>query len=715
MAVMHRNSYLPKFVAAAVAGAISATLTTSLHAQQRADGTARPEQVMGEVTVSAAVSDVARAGLFGDRKVQDTPFSVTGFTATLIRDQQARRMGDLVSNDASVRSMGTQNSESEAFSVRGLTVLANEVAFDGLYGLQQVRRSGLGYAERVEIFKGPNAVINGISPFGAFGGVINIVPKRAGPEPLTDVSVDYATERSLGAQIDAARRFGPNDAFGARVNAAVRGGETQINDSRNDFGAIDLALDYRNGPLRATADLGIQKDDFEANQQGFSIAAGVPVPAAPDGSRNLSQAWGRSKTESQRFVLGLHYDVAKDWTVSARYGQVRHTEEFKTPTALRITNANGDFTYQKIGSPAVFDTRTGEIGLRGRFRTGPVKHELALNSTYYYADNKFAFSIFGPVLTSNLYNPTASSRPDFSSAPTVPQPGNERTFKTMAVADTLSTLDDALQLTLGLRHQTIDVTNYLNASNNATGVISSVIDQSQTSPVLAALYKLSKAWSVYGNASEGLAPGPQAPGGTANAGTVLPPIVAKSYELGAKADYGRFGASAAVFQTTQQVGITDPATNVFGVDGRNRVRGLELSVFGSPWRSLRLVGGVTLLDAVQASTAGGVNDGKKAVSVPDTQVSLYAEWLSPFARGLSLTSRVVYTDDQFVNAANTQSIPAWTRVDVGAKYVFSGATPVTVRATVENVADRSYWAAARNGILARGGPRAIFVSSEFNF
>lgn len=316
------------------------------------------------------MAEVARAGIFGERKVQETPFSVTGFTESLIRDQQARLLGDLLSNDSSVRSVGTQNSETETFQVRGLTVLANEAAYDGLYGLQQVRRSGLGYAERVEIFKGPNAVINGISPFGAFGGVINIVPKRAGAEPLRDVTPDSATRRTLGTRLDIARRFRPDNAFGARLNATARGGETQIKHSNNDLAAADFALDLRHGPLRATVDFGFQQDDFEANQQPFTIAAGIPVPAAPDGSLNLSQTWGRSKTEDQRFVVGLHYDVAQNWTVSTRYGQLRHTEDFRTPFGLRIIDANGDFTYRAIGSPAVFRTRTGKSACAVASRPG---------------------------------------------------------------------------------------------------------------------------------------------------------------------------------------------------------------------------------------------------------------------------------------------------------------------------------------------------------
>lgn len=708
-----------RFAPAPISAAVALLLTLNSHAQVQNAPATVPGSVdngsLREVTVTAPVSDVARSGLFGDRKVLETPFSVTGFTEQLIRDQQARQLRDVLVNDASVRSTGTQNAETETFQIRGLTLQANEVSYDGIYGLHQVRTSGLAYAERVEVFKGPNAVINGLSPFGSVGGAVNIVPKRAGADPVTDLTLHYATAKSLGAQVDVGRRFGPDNALGVRFNAIARGGETQIDGTKNQYGTADLSLDYKSRGFKATADFGYQKDDLDAGQQGFSIAPGLAVPAAPKGSENLSQSWGRVKSDDKRFLLGVSYDLNDQWTASARYGQLAHREDFQTPTQVRIINAAGDFTYRTIRQPADFDTRTSDIGLKGKFNTGPVRHELALNATHFYADNQFAFLTFGPTLTSNIYAPVASPAPSFAGTPEQARPGNERTLRTVAVADTMYLLNDALQVTLGLRHQSIKITNFVNASGNAPGTVASVIDQSKVSPVAAILYKLNTNWSVYGNATQGLASGPQAPGGTANAGTVLSPIVAKSYELGMKADYGKWGAGAAVFQTTQQAGITNPITNVFAADGQNRVRGLELNVFGSPQRSLSLLGGVTFLDAVQTRTAGGVNDGKKAVSVPELQATLFAEWRPQGVRGLSLNSRLLYVDKQFVDVANTQSIPAWTRVDLGVKYVYSGPTPVTLRATVENVADKDYWSAARNSVLARGGPRTLFVSSEINF
>jgi iron complex outermembrane receptor protein len=79
---------------------------------------------------------------------------------------------------------------------------------------------------------------------------------------------------------------------------------------------------------------------------------------------------------------------------------------------------------------------------------------------------------------------------------------------------------------------------------------------------------------------------------------------------------------------------------------------------------------------------------------------------------------VIYTSSQVADAANTQRIPDWTRVDLGARYTFrrENGKPVTVRAGVENVFDKSYWSAvSTNYGLARGAPRTFLLSATFDF
>jgi iron complex outermembrane receptor protein len=214
--------------------------------------------------------------------------------------------------------------------------------------------------------------------------------------------------------------------------------------------------------------------------------------------------------------------------------------------------------------------------------------------------------------------------------------------------------------------------------------------------------------TLYGNYIEGLQAGPTALVTADNAGETFAPFVAKQYEVGAKYDFGKLGVTAAAFQITQQSAFTDPETNFFDVDGEQRNRGLESTMFGEPVERVRLLGGVTFLDGELTSTQGGINDGNTAIGVPDLLFNLYGEWDLPFAQGLTLTGRAIYTSPQYVDQANTQQIPSWTRFDLGARYTFT----INDR---ENVADNGYWQSAAFGSLTLGAPRTFLLSTSFTF
>ncbi|MGW8393293.1 TonB-dependent receptor domain-containing protein [Pseudoduganella sp. HUAS MS19] len=91
-----------------------------------------------------------------------------------------------------------------------------------------------------------------------------------------------------------------------------------------------------------------------------------------------------------------------------------------------------------------------------------------------------------------------------------------------------------------------------------------------------------------------------------------------------KVDTGSLGFSAAVFSTGMPSAYVQ--NRHFGVYGEQRNRGLELSVFGNPMRGMRLLGGLTLLDAEQRRTADPATQGKEVIGVPKTQLNLGSEW-----------------------------------------------------------------------------------------
>lgn len=235
-------------------------------------------------------------------------------------------------------------------------------------------------------------------------------------------------------------------------------------------------------------------------------------------------------------------------------------------------------------------------------------------------------------------------------------------------------------------------------------------------------------FSVYANYIEGLTKGDTAgatttlPNGSTapvlNSGESLAPYVAKQTEVGIKYDSGNLGGSLAVFQTEKPVGIVE--NQVFKDGGEQRNRGIELSVFGQPRQGVRLLGGVTLLDAELTKTQNGENDGNEPIGVPKTQANIGGEWDVPGLNGVTLTSRVIYTASQYANNANSLEIPSWTRLDLGARYGFKvDERDVTLRARVDNVTGRDYWASTGgypgSNYLVLGAPRTFSVSASVDF
>jgi iron complex outermembrane receptor protein len=224
--------------------------------------------------------------------------------------------------------------------------------------------------------------------------------------------------------------------------------------------------------------------------------------------------------------------------------------------------------------------------------------------------------------------------------------------------------------------------------------------------------------SLYANYIEGLIQGATAPESTSsapivNAGEVFSPFKSKQYEVGAKYDQGTIGGTLALYR------ITEPSAyvigNVFAEDGRQRNQGVEFSTYGQIVKGLRLLGGATVLDAKTTETDNALIFGKKVIGVPQTTASLGIEWDVTALRGLTVDGRVVYTSSEWVDGGNTESIPAWTRVDLGARYSLPVADKLlTVRANVENVANKDYWSsvggAPGDNYLVLAAPRTFLLS-----
>ncbi|AYD04743.1 TonB-dependent receptor [Neorhizobium sp. NCHU2750] len=657
------------------------------------------------------VATGARLGILGNRDVMDTPFNVTSYTAKTIQDQQARSVGDVVKNDPSVRTTWADGSYSNQFFIRGFPVGNPDMAINGLYGLAPYQMAGTSWIDRVEVLKGPGALLSGMAPGGSIGGVINLVPKRAPDDPINRVTTSYLSDGQIGTGVDFARRVGDDNAFGIRFNGSYSDGHTAVDGQSNQLGSASLGLDYNGDRVRLSADLVYQKNYSDNPVRPIYANAGVKIPHAPDASADLGQNWYYAHGKDYLASLRAEYDITDNVTAYATFGAHRN-ELLGLYNFEYIKNSAGDFDARNFYQPTYNRVVTGEIGLNAKFETGPVRHEVTLSASDLYSELGNRSQNFSSY-SSNLYDPIRIDKPDLSGLFDTTPKTNAVTLQSFAITDSLFFLDDRLQLIVGGRQQKVRQ----KAWNVTTGVQTADYDEDAFTPALGIVVKPWESVSLYANYIEGLSQGPVAPTGATNAGEAFAPLRSKQYEIGAKVDLGDVTATASLFQIEQPSGALD-ASNAYGVDGETRNRGLELNVFGEVVESIRVLGGVAFMDGVQTKTAGGTNDGKKAIGVPDVQLNMGAEWDTPFIDGLTLSGRVIHTSSQYASVDNTQKIPDWTRFDLGARYRYEreNGKPITVRASVENVFDRDYWAAASSSFgLARGAPRTFLVSTTFDF
>ena len=168
----------------------------------------------GDVFAGGQVARRGSQGLLGSRDFMETPFSMTTYTSEAVKNLQARTLGDLIGSDPSVRATNPAGGRYEQFTIRGFSLFNSDVAYNGLYGILPTYTIDMEMADRVDILKGPSQLINGISPRGSVGGGINVVPKRATDQPITEFTGSYASDSQVGGAVDIGRRFGDEDQFG---------------------------------------------------------------------------------------------------------------------------------------------------------------------------------------------------------------------------------------------------------------------------------------------------------------------------------------------------------------------------------------------------------------------------------------------------------------------------------------------------------------------
>ncbi|MEQ9913724.1 TonB-dependent receptor [Pectobacterium polaris] len=714
---------IPSVLAVAVTAVLSGIAIPAQAATGERDDSTIVVEAKDAETVQGLVAGGMSArssstGLLGKKDVMDTPFNVSNMTSSFIENKQAQTLGQVVAHDASVRVSSSQGGLLDSYYIRGFPLNEgnlSDIAMNGVYGVAPNYQLMTDYIERVEVLKGPSALLYGLSPNSSVGGVINAVTKRPTTVGnLTRLTTSWQSDSQLTQHADISRVYAldNNNLLGVRFNGNYGYGDTvwDGSDKRTQVGA--LGLDFSSERFRATLDLISQHLKTRAPSRPYSFAAGVTVPDAPDGNNNISQPWGFWHSKDQSVLLHTEYDLADNVTWFTDLGGSSAHVSRLSEQVPQVTNNNGDVSSAVRNYRFTTSRYNFATGVRADVETGSVTHKLSAQTSY-YRDRQASANVPGATINSNIYNPVSSPAQNIAAPPSVYK-RSSTALSGIALADTLGFWNDALQVTGGLRYQQINSDNFAAPDGGAR----SSYDKSAITPMLGVIVKPWQHVSLYANYIEGLSKGDIAPDTASNPGQVLAPYKSKQYEAGVKVDALGTISTLSVFQITKPSGaLVNGTGSEFVTANEQRNRGIELDVVGSPLEDLRLTGGVMLLDAELTKSVTPGAQGKRAPGTSRFQANAGVEYDLPFLRDLTLNANVVHNGKQNVNTINTQSIPSWTTVDFGARYktrIYNA--PTTFRADVLNAFDRNYWSGVTSfSTVSQGTPRTLMLSVAVDF
>lgn len=724
-----RLSLLAALISTATAPALAAT-TDSIASKK----SATPEETLtvvakpddnfkagGDQLVPAyldgQIANGGRVGMLGEQDAKNVPFNVIGYTNKMIQDQQATTLKDVVANDASVQNVQGYGNFAETYRIRGFDLDGDDMTFGGLAGVMPRQVVSTQMIDRVEVFKGSNALINGSASSGV-GGMINLEPKHAEDTPLTRIGVDYTSSSQIGTTLDAGRRFGDDNQWGVRVNVLHREGETAIDNEKRRATVASVGLDYRGDKLRTSLDMGYQKQEYHGGRLGVNVSGVDFIPEVPRATSNYSQDWVYSNLESEFGMARAEYDIAPDWTLYGAMGG-QHSHETGAYASPSLKDEDGTATIGRMDTNKIVDAFSGMAGVRGKFDTGFVSHSVNVG---YSALTKREKTSYGMALTpqaTNIYDTSPVAAPTntyFGGDLDDPRPTSRVRTEGLLLSDTLGFVDDKILLTVGARHQKVVVRNY--AYGTAEEDTDARFTKSRWTPGYGLVVKPWETVSFYANHIEALQPGDTASSGAVNVGQVTGISLSKQNEVGMKVDYGNIGGTLALFEIKKPTGIINPQTNVFGLYGEQRNRGVELNVFGEPIYGVRLNGSATWLDPKMSKTEDGTWDGKNAIGVANFYTVLSAEYDIKPIEGLTALARVTHSGSQYADEANTKKLDSYTTLDLGMRYRMKvQQNDLTWRLGVENVTNERYWSGVESygTYIYQGDPRELKLSLSYDF
>ncbi len=703
------------------------------------------QQKPGRVTTTVVVhgevkndylSDAGTAGSLDNAPIRETPLSVTAITSSLISDQVARLLSDVVKNDASVGEDYAPVGYYGDFEIRGFPIdLATGLQINGLTiaGEQDVP---LENKQRVEIVKGIAGLESGVA---SAGGVIDYVTKEpyAGERPTLDLATDHRGS-SYGAVQFAVPKL--HSGSGLLVTAAAEDIHTYIEGANGwrGMGAADGKWQL-GANTQLTTDFEYQHK-VERSEAGYQLLGGTTVPTPVYPSVMLGfQPWSKPNT-FDTFNAGSHLERGLGTNWSMRFGgSYSHSlidDNVIWPYGAALDD-NGNslcpnspyYFFCPDGSYEIYDYRSpgelridavGEALVQGHFTTGKISHDVVGGGSLFHRSVDLSPTIvYTPLGVENVYQPNVSYAPESPYQQAGPSILADFNHQGSGIIQERAHLPGHIVLQAGGRFARVSDFNYSAA-------------RSIWLPQYGATYSPLHNLTLYGNYGSLLSLGPQAPWWVDNASVFLTPFMTRQSEIGAKYErtilltadvfrmrqpffYPKVIAGPDAFCSTGNAGDL-----CFESEGHETHDGVELNAQGKAATWMQLSASATAMRAVSNNTGTPAFDDKQVINVPRFHTAVFADILLPHARGLRLMPGWSYTSRKQATRDDTVSVGGYNLFNLGARYSPLGENGrLTLHMYADNILNRRYWkdtgASYGDTFIHQGAPTTVRLSAHYNF
>jgi iron complex outermembrane recepter protein len=665
-----------------------------------------PAAMLAPVRVTGRAPAEASVAGWGDVPLSQAPLAATIIDAAQIRETGARRLSDLARFDASVSDAYDTEGYIDYFTVRGF-VIDNRFNYrrDGL-PINAETSIPLDNKARVDVLKGLSGMQAGTS---APGGLVDLVVKRPLDAPLSSAFLEWRERGSVLGSVDLSRRFGVDNAFGLRLNAAAEHIDPKVRDAKGSRNLLALAGDWRVARGTLVEAEVEHSHRSQPSVPGFSLLGDV-VPAVPNPRLNLNnQPWSLPVVfDATTASLRVTQELSEAWRVVAHGAvqRLRTDDRIAFPFGCTDPEPAPDGTYYPDrycpnGNFDLYDFRSEderrrndvlELSLHGRFATGPVGHTLVTGALQSRVRQRFEAQAFNFVGTGNVDGSVVTPED-----PTLTAPGTNRDERSteLYLRDAIA-LGPRSTLWLGARH-----TRLQRSTDSTDDLTHTRYSQSFTTPFAAASYAFAPGQIVYASWGRGVESdvAPDLPRYT-NRGQAIAAARSRQTEIGLKGGGERVEWNVAAFDIRKPrfddigpcvAGEDDPPDCTRVLAGTQRHRGVEA---GGAWRQggLELRGGAQWLRARVEDTPDASLDGKRPTNVPSLTLRLQASYAVPAVQGLVMQGGASYESRREVLPDNSVDIPSVTRFDLGMRLErrLAGAA-WTLRVSVDNLFDRRAW------------------------